>query len=254
MTRINTRSIRRRQQRGVILLAIISLLTMFMLIGVTYVVVSGHFKRAAITNSQARQLGVPPQKHLDSAMYQLLRDTDFSGSAVRGHSLLQDKYGHFSKEATILAPPNYYASNQILEMQVNVQNLPPALRSLGALNGRVITFLDSVAKNISGRILKSSPLPNTANANYKLRILFPKSISNTIAPAHFVNKKLLINGRDFSGTGFGLVSNAGVPRYGQLSTAALLPNRSTDTTQQFDNFRRGGANEGYDVPDYQNMA
>ena len=254
MTRIYTRSIGRRQQRGVILLAIISLLTMFMLIGITYVVVSGHFKRAAITNSQARQLGVPPQKHLDSAMYQLLRDTDFSGSAVRGHSLLQDKYGHFSEVATILAPPNYYASNQILEMQVNVQNLPPALRSLGALNGRVITFLDSVAKNISGRILKSSPLLNTANANYKLRILFPKSISNTIAPAHFVNKKLLINGRDFSGTGFGLVSNVGVPRYGQLSTAALLPNRSTDTTQQFDNFRRGGANEGYDVPDYQNMA
>ena len=101
MTGINTRNIRRRQERGVILLAIISLLTMFMLIGITFVVVSGHFKRAAITNSQARQLGVPPQKHLDNAMYQLLRDTDFSGSVVRGHSLLQDKYGHFSMRARI---------------------------------------------------------------------------------------------------------------------------------------------------------
>ena len=51
-----------RQRKGIILLAIISLLTMFMLIGVTYVVVSGHFKRAAISNAQSRQLGVAPKK------------------------------------------------------------------------------------------------------------------------------------------------------------------------------------------------
>ena len=90
-----------RQRKGIILLAIISLLTMFMLIGVTYVVVSGHFKRAAISNAQSRQLGVAPQKHLDSAMYQLVRDTDRAGSIARGHSLLQDKYGHFSVRAKI---------------------------------------------------------------------------------------------------------------------------------------------------------
>ena len=273
MTGINTRNIRRRQERGVILLAIISLLTMFMLIGITFVVVSGHFKRAAITNSQARQLGVPPQKHLDNAMYQLLRDTDFSGSVVRGHSLLQDKYGHFSMRArisqvtldTTTTPTSYPADKQILEMQVYLRDLPLPitgganppnqaslpLLNLGALNGRVITFLDGAAKDISGRILKSAPLSNNSNANYTLRILFPKSISTT---PNFRNKILIINGRDFSGTGFGLVSNTTATRYGQLSTAALLPNRSTDNTLQFSNFRQGGANEGYDVPDYQNMA
>ena len=276
MTGIYNRNIRRRQQRGVILLAIISLLTMFMLIGVTYVVVSGHFKRAAITNSQARQLGVAPQKQLDSALYQLLRDTDHAGSVVRTHSLLQDKYGHFSMRARIFqvtldtttTPASYPADKQILEMQVYLRDLPlpitggvnpPNLNSLpllnlGALNGRVITFFDGVAKNISGRILKSAPLPNNFDANYTLRILFPKSISTTPNPTHFRNKILIINGRDFSGTGFGLVSNTTSTRYGQLSTTALLPNRSGDTTAQLSTFRRGGANEGYDVPDYQNMA
>jgi hypothetical protein len=274
MTGIYTRSIRRQQQRGVILLAIISLLTMFMLIGITYVVVSGHFKRAAITNSQDRQLGVPPQKHLDSALYQLLRDTDHAGSATRTHSLLQDKYGHFSMRARIFqvtldpASTSYPADKQILEMQVYLRDLPLPitggvnppnttslpLLNLGALNGRIITFLDGVAKNISGRILKSSPLPNNVNANYLLRILFPKSISNTIAPASFQNTILLINGRDFSGTGFGLVSDTTSTRHGQLSAEALLPNRSADTRTQLSRFRLGGANEGYDVPDYQNMA
>lgn len=274
MTGINNRSMRRRPQRGVILLAVISLLTMFMLIGVTYVVVSGHFKRAAITNSQARQLGVPPQKHLDSALYQLLRDTDHAGSVARTHSLLQDKYGHFSMRARIVqvtldpVTGSYPADQQILEMQVHLRDLPlpinggatpPNLTSLpllnlGALNGRVLTFLDGAAKNISGRILKSAPLRDNVNANYTLRILFPKTISITPGPSQFQNKILIINGRDFSGTGFGLVANAGNPRYGELSTAALLPNRSGDTTTQLSRFRRGGANEGYDVPDYQNMA
>jgi hypothetical protein len=246
MTRINTRSIRRRQQRGVILLAIISLLTMFMLIGITYVVVSGHFKRAAITNSQARQLGVPPQKHLDSAMYQLLRDTELTGSAVRGHSLLQDKYGHFSIKADV---SNFsgIADGQILRMEADLSALPPTQWNNSFLNGRVITFMDGDNKNISGRILKSAPLQNSTN--HVLHILFPKyfNISGNTS-------KILINGRDFSGTGFGLVANAGNPRYGQLSVEALLPNRSADTTTQFSTFRRGGANEGYDVPDYQNMA
>jgi hypothetical protein len=120
-----TNYIRRRQQRGVILLAIISLLTMFMLIGITYVVVSGHFKRAAVTNSRVRQLEVPPQKHLDGAMYQLLRDTDFAGSVVRGHSLLQDKYGHWSVQAVgrIVAFSN---TEQILTMTIDPPRIIPS--------------------------------------------------------------------------------------------------------------------------------
>ena len=268
-----------RKRKGIILLAIISLLTMFMLIGVTYVVVSGHFKRAAISNSQSRQLGVAPKKHLDSALYQLVRDTDRAGSILRGHSLMQDKYGHFSVRARIqqaVVDPTtnqYPAGRQILELRIVVdpQVLPTplsvastpsqqglAMLSLGALNGRVVTFLDSVAQNVSGRIIKSSPnIVGTGVAspyNYTIRMLFPKTIANTIAPASFTGKIIVINGRDFSGTGAGLNLNGGATRYGQLTRQALLPNRSLEPTGEFQTYRRGGLNEGYDVPDYQNMA
>lgn len=258
-----TNDIRRRQQRGVILLAIISLLTMFMLIGITYVVVSGHFKRAAVTNSKVRQLEVPPQKHLDGAMYQLLRDTDFAGSVVRGHSLLQDKYGHFALRGTVKqvtydsAKNEYPAKNQILKINVELDNpaLPLTLEPLsnpGALNGRVVTFLDGTFKNFSGRILKSTRISNNS---FTLRILFPKIGSEhtsdlPIIKDVFLEKQILINGRDFSGTGFGLEPT----NPARITIDALLPNRAADTKDEFTKFRRGGANEGYDVPDYQNMA
>ncbi|MBH55716.1 MAG: hypothetical protein CMJ82_00835 [Planctomycetaceae bacterium] len=274
-----------RQRRGIILLAIISLLTMFMLIGVTYVVVSGHFKRAALSNAQSRQLGVSAQKHLDSAMYQLVRDTERAGSIARGHSLLQDKYGHFSVRAQI-KQATYVAGGQILELSivVNPQILPTpltisspvsgqglAMLSLGALNGRVVTFLDGATKNISGRIIKSSPniVPNGTNTqyNYTIRMLFPKIVGNTsIAPTSFIDKFLVINGRDFSGKGAGINLTANATRYGKLDAHALLPNRSMDPNPTLPNriinpnseyhldYRRGGLNEGYDVPDYQNMA
>jgi hypothetical protein len=262
-----TNYIRRRQQRGVILLAVVSLLTMFMLIGITYVVVSGHFKRAAVTNSRVRQLEVPPQKHLDGAMYQLLRDTDFAGSVVRGHSLLQDKYGHFTLRGTVedvtydFAKNEYPAKNQILKIKVDldVPDLPLSLEPLsnpGALNGRVVTILDGTFKNFSGRILKST---RNNSKNFTLRILFPKTGSEhtsklPVTPETFLKKQILINGRDFSGTGFGLDMRKNGYSSGTINISALLPNRAADTKDEFNTFRQGGANEGYDVPDYQNMA
>ena len=280
-----------RQRKGIILLAIVSLLTMFMLIGVTYVVVSGHFKRAAISNAQSRQLGVAPQKHLDSAMYQLVRDTERAGSIARGHSLLQDKYGHFSVRAHIQQAV-YLAGGQILELNIvvdsqvlptplsvtspNVSGQGLAMLSLGALNGRVVTFLDGVTKNVSSRIIKSSPniVPNGTNApyNYTIRMLFPKTIAQTINPNELRDYaipnepfSLVINGRDFSGTGAGINLTANATRYGRLEPHAMLPNRSMDpnpalpnrlinpNSQYHRDYRRGGLNEGYDVPDYQNM-
>ena len=129
-------------------------------------------------------------------MYQLVRDTDRAGSIARGHSLLQDKYGHFSvrariQQAVVDSTTNQYpAGGQILELRIVIdpQVLPTPLTvtstpgnrglsmlSLGALNGRVVTFLDGVGQNVSGRIIKSSPnivaSGATASYNYTIRLL-----------------------------------------------------------------------------------
>ena len=66
--------------------------------------------------------------------------------------------------------------------------------SLGALNDASCRLLDSVAQNVSGRIIKLSP--NTVGTgvaspyNYTIRMLFPKTTANTTAPASFTGKTL----------------------------------------------------------------
>ncbi len=286
----------RQQRKGIILLIIISILTMFMLIGVTYVVVSGHFQQSAVINVQAVQLGTPPQKQLDSAMYQIVRDTNHAGSALRGHSLFEDKYGHRGIHAVIVnathAPdPNdpdkdiYPANGAILELNIYIhdiyENAPRyvpfdptehitldtnsdltdrglSILSLGALNGRVMTFFGSVAKNTSVRILKSNPniMPAGQDSpyNFTIRILFPNTISSYIDADTFIGQHIYVNGRDFSGTGGGLKpSPVALDTQTQMSLNALMPIRSADYESDFEAYRQGGLNEGYDIPDHQNM-
>ena len=82
-----------KRRRGVVILVVLSLLVLFTLLMATYVIVSGQFHRASQAFAREELYGVQPQKDLDRAMYQLLRDTNQRTSAVRFHSLLRDYYG-----------------------------------------------------------------------------------------------------------------------------------------------------------------
>ena len=296
----------RRQRKGIILIIIISILTMFMLIGVTYVVVSGHFEQTAVINLRANQVEVSAEKQLDTALFQVLRGTNSPGSALRGHNLMEDKYGHKAIDGVIVEA-NPVAQGAILELKVYLHDIyrrggelipripydpqvwdnfqdyinavhiplsvdmkdestifpenqdPPvvlakrgvSLLSLGALNGRVFTFLESTAKHHSTRILKSNWSIDTPY-NFVIRMPFPP-ISVTTPASNFVGKTFLINGRDFSGTGGGLNFNTAGDNSPQLDHGSLMPIRATDGASDFAVYRQGGLNEGYDAPDYQNM-
>lgn len=315
----------RRQRKGIILIIIISILTMFMLIGVTYVVVSGHFEQTAVINLRANQVEVTAEKQLDTALFQVLRGTDSPGSALRGHNLMEDKYGHKAIYGVIVEATHvhseehnrdlYPARDTILELKVYLHDIyrmgdrgrdgsvtipgsfipytpyaperhipltlgmqdertiypenedPPvvltrqgvSLLGLGALNGRVFTFLESTAKHHSSRILKSNwnfQNPDIEDFdpryNFIIRVPFPP-ISVSTPASNFEGKTFLINGRDFSGTGGGLKANTVANTATQLDHGSLLPIRATDGASDFAAYRQGGLNEGYDVPDYQNM-
>jgi hypothetical protein len=84
---------RNKRRRGVVILVVLSLLVLFTLLVVTYAIVSGQYRRAAEAFARQELLGVQPQKDLDRAFYQILRDTPQRTSAVRYHSLLRDYYG-----------------------------------------------------------------------------------------------------------------------------------------------------------------
>ncbi len=80
---------RHKPRRGVVLLVVLTLLTLLIVIGLTFVVLSGQFRRAAESNARKERYDSSPKQTLDKAMYQLLRGTTVnSRSSMEGQSLL----------------------------------------------------------------------------------------------------------------------------------------------------------------------
>ena len=57
----------RRRKRGVVLLVVISLLALFVLIGVTYAIVAGNYRRGAQAVQRAKQWDDDPRDYLERA-------------------------------------------------------------------------------------------------------------------------------------------------------------------------------------------
>ncbi|MFP6751752.1 MAG: hypothetical protein VB855_08755, partial [Pirellulaceae bacterium] len=123
--------------------------------------------------------------------------------------------------------------------------------------------LEGNPKNTSSRVIDYIPLnlvPGSVNVDANgnpmpcnptqvhgiFRLLLPES-EWSISPAPTAGGRFIVNGRPFNGIGFGYQGT----RY--LSDEALYPNRVLRPAGFF-NYVSGGADEGYDGVDYQNMA
>jgi hypothetical protein len=220
---------RRSSRRGFVLLIVLSLLILSLVLVVTFFVVASQYRRAAVSSARKGQLGSPPRRQLNSALYQVLRDTRSRGSAVRFHSLLRDAYGEDGYRGRL-------AASQVL-MQVNEQSptagtpLPTGASKLsngqfidlaidtssqtlastdgqpytmsalpGFYNGCVLTVISGRAAGRSTRIVGSLPLGSV----YILRILpFSTNLSGGDLWAALGDAVFLVNGRVFNGTGVG---------------------------------------------------
>ena len=152
---------RHEPRRGVVLLIVLILLTLLMVIGLTFVVISGQFRRGADAAARTERYGMPPEKLLDRAMYQLVRDTSDTRSVLWGHSLLRDLYGVDRIQKSVRQVTNgdqilpVRVEGELIELQINDDsNLNP---TEGYYSGRVLTFLSGLARGISVRIVNSFP-------------------------------------------------------------------------------------------------
>lgn len=265
---------RRQPRRGVLLLVVLSLLVLFLMIGTAFVITakqseksakSAH-KAASRLSSEAAQTEL-----LDEVLFQVLRDTNNPSSSLRGHSLLGDMYGA-DVVKTRVAGANWAAAvadgsnptgGQILELELDTsfvkdlagvdidgygnlfvvppppQTAPPRFSPYdNAYNGQVLTFLSGPAKGRSTRIVGFVPPNRLRIMNFQLQ--GGTLIDNTILPT-LATSRILINGRPFSGAGFGFnraaaddapklnllerlnLDSDATPLLGEL---ALLPNSS----------------------------
>ncbi|MGY8771009.1 MAG: hypothetical protein ACKVH8_21570 [Pirellulales bacterium] len=246
-----------RSRRGALLLVVLSILVLFALIGITYVVTASSYKKGAEAYKRRDPNHDDPQKEIDAVAMQVLRGPRAGTlSALKDHDLLGDMYGVESVRGEISIAP--IKSNGLMVLKFNYDPTDPQefVPVSGYYGGCVMTFLSGDAKGHSVRILRYEINgPNTQAVFTVDRISHSKNPNAT--PAN--GDDVLVNGRPFSGTGFGL-EVAGGTRYSEGATldheegtraSALLPNHSMYDSS---GVSAGGADEPYDAPDYQNMA
>jgi hypothetical protein len=210
-------------------------------------------------------------------MMQLVRGSTNQHSVLYPHSLLEHMYGPYTAVGSISSSTvNSVAGNAILEFSANLSPADPnfTLNSSllgydGYLEGCVITMTSGQAKGLTSRIVRYDA---TASPPVYHVLAFN---GGAVVPSK--NDTFIINGRAFSGTGFGYSGASGFDNALDANNRpfALLPNPvfynykgSTDwdpaanaqyATQYPNNPNGipfggiGGGNTDYDAPDYQHM-
>lgn len=218
--------VRRGCRQGVLLLVVLSMLTLFLLLGTTFIVLSSRARtvsRAFLKLAEeTQQQTISLRPFLQDAARQVIRGTTFTGSALRSHDLLGDKYDHSYE--TQIDSVTLLASSQVLKLRL-------ANPDDDMFAARVLSFLEGPegVKGTSHRIFHAD--------GTDVYILRPKRLVN--ADSDSLNHKTVrINKRDFSGTGFLTGTDE-----------ALMPNWSLVPSEG----PGGSRNEDYDYWDEQNV-
>lgn len=208
----------RRRRQGMILMVVMILLALFTLVAVTFVVATAQGRRGAIAAGKSEVVGDSPEAEIKEACIQLIRGTNNPLSVIGPHSLLEDMYGNNGRRGVVgLIQP--LANDQLIQFTAVLFPLvlPPAsnqapdpARSNGYFVGRVLTMVDGPAAGRSTRVVGYN-IDLTVN---------PPTITLRVASfegdAPAPGNEFIINGKEFSGPGFGL-DPATFGNTGQLS-------------------------------------
>jgi hypothetical protein len=280
----------RRRQRGVVLLVVLSLLTLFTLLMVTFIIVSGQYRQSALSAARVSRVDPSPTKLLDNATFALLRDSTDPKNPIRFHSLLFDMYGGDGFVGAIAANGvgnvGYFASaadgtgGNFFDLRIKVQApnpLPPATPTTagepldlagsyhplsfvnGYYNGCLLTVVSS--SKAQGRRFRvvdyqaapSSAFPDPSQHVFRVMPIALQNENSTTRPA--AGDRVVLNGRAFNGTGFGYDSSTSGTASKLNPAYTLQPNQFLQTNAaELASFVAGDADESYDAVDFQNMA
>jgi hypothetical protein len=233
----------RKSRQGVVLLITLSILTLFALLAVTFVISSGVFKTAAVTNARVGTVGDPPEVELNQALMQVIRGPSLNATHVLAfQDLLSDLHGGDGFAATVVSAASV-GSGQFVQINYTVETGNTAKATQGYYNGSVVTAVSGAAAMSSSRIV-----------DYQPGVIIAEGFQFTSGGASLpqAGDRLVVNGKYFNGTGAGYNTATGnldlmAPNG---SAVALLPNFSRYNAGAF---AVGGMDESYDAPDYQNM-
>jgi hypothetical protein len=274
----NPKSKIHNRKRGIVLLVVVSLLAMFILMGVAFAIVAMHYKNTAERVPQVERYGDPPQRESELILDQILFGTN-GRSSLRYHDLLGDLYGGDSvtgaltiADATNLDTPPGYTGAAGQQPQVWQFTASGSFNSVpGYYAGRVLTFLTGNAAGHSTRILEYAYDPGSGLYGFAVEAIESKGpvlLKPNYNATAALNSTFVINGAPFNGMGAGFnpttaamdAMYTGYDYTGAGSTTpnlvALLPHfAGYDPTFGSSVVPLiGGADESWDTPDFQNMA
>jgi hypothetical protein len=249
-------------RRGVLLLLILSLLAMFGMVAVAFVVLSSQAGRTARLQLHEEQVYHPVKNDLDEAAMTVLRGSHNDGNKIGSQNLLEGVYGNNPISATIdtaLANvPTFACGGQLTDISLISTATPAQLsRRVGCVLTITIPSTNAPqVKGLSTRIVGFNPTNNRVQI-----VAFPN-----ILPANVGNLagcSVVINDTPFTGTGLGyntatgslnqlwdIYNNdypSGATLPGATAALALLPFSKGNRAPA------GGINTDYDAPDYQHM-
>ena len=242
-----------KQRRGILLLVVLSLLSLFVLIGVTFIVVAGQYRRGTISTTKIERTGESPASLIDKSVMEILNP--IPGSPIDGHGLLEDLYGRELFRGTIDLNLSRIVNGQFFIFQTeyiapSVPYEPPeSWKFSGFFNGCVLTLTSGQFKGKSVRVVsydyEQRPMPNDDE--------FVATIIVEGAGLPALEDSFVINGRPFNGTGHGYdlaaddlgLEYTTLNEIKQISEALRVNGGSLGLD--------GGADESYDAPDFQNL-
>lgn len=242
----------RREKRGVVLLVVVSLLTLFLMIGVTYVLIAGNYRNASDQAQRAQRYGDEPEREAEEILGQILYGTmPGSHSILSQHSLLEDLYGRGDMAmGTIVNLLPSQNGGQTVYFSVNFSVPSPVYPIPNYYAGRVITFTNGPAAGLSTRVMAYFPGGYSGSGVPELMAEMPESdLPIPVQPS--AGTRFVINGAPFNGTGNGLnpasynLDHTITLNSGTAYPTALLPNYPFAAL--------GGLDEPWDAADYQNM-
>jgi len=203
---------RAAHRRGVLMLVVVSMLTLFLLLGTTYLVVAARAKQAA--RAQARlamdspSIGIAPARLLDAVLLKTVRggfgavsEPAANGGILAGlscsgtfESLLADKYGDGLTRtgiATAITAISGSTSSPLLTCTLQVSGVQVA-----DLPGRALTVLGSNREPTSHRILSGSA---AGGGSFSVLLSTPSRRRAFVMPTPPVD--VVLNGLEFDGTG-----------------------------------------------------
>jgi hypothetical protein len=230
-----------KRRRGVVLLLVLSLLVLFSLLALTFLIGATRYRHGAEAFGQHDLRGTPAPKLLDMAVHQLIREPSNPYSSVWTHGFLLDAYGRDGMGGVIGlgaagasaytsgSPGTDVATGEILRLDVrhldfNNTNFDTATFGEPSLAddfyaGSVFSLLDGPGAPGSTRVVRYI----APNSSFRRNINPPPTYVNPVPYASFyvegfgpdtptirdyINSnpnsvRFLVNGKPFNGPGFG---------------------------------------------------